>query len=122
MPLSALSLLAVLAAVPTQRAAAAQAAPAAVQPPRAQGRFSASERAAMGERALAYSRKNFDREVLLDRLGGDPLGEGADLELVVAEQVGVIGGGEVGGQFANLHVDGLANSLSKIFEFGLLLG
>ncbi len=27
-----------------------------------------SDRAAMGERALAYSRKNFDREVLLDRL------------------------------------------------------
>jgi len=48
MPLSALSaLLAVLAAVATQHAAAAQAAPAAVQPPRAQGRFSASERAAM---------------------------------------------------------------------------
>src|SRR6266478_6662050 len=48
MPLSALSfLLAVLVAVPTQPAAAARPTPAAVQPARAQGRFSASERAAM---------------------------------------------------------------------------
>jgi len=48
MPLSALSfLLAVLVAVPTQPAAAAQPTPAAVHPARAQGRFSASERAAM---------------------------------------------------------------------------
>ncbi len=48
MPLSALSaLVAVLLAVPTQPAAAAQPAPAAAQPARAHGRFSASERAAM---------------------------------------------------------------------------
>src|SRR5690348_9229355 len=53
----------------------------------------------------------FSRQVLLDRLGGDLLGEGADLELVPPEQVGVVGRGEVGGEFADLGVDGLADGL-----------
>jgi hypothetical protein len=60
--------------------------------------------------------------VLLDRLGGDLVGEGADLEFVLSEEMGVVGGGKVGGQFADLGVDGLADGLGEILEFGLLLG
>jgi hypothetical protein len=45
--------------------------------------------------------------MLLDGFGGDLVGQGADLELIVAEEMGIVGGGEVGGQFADLGVDGL---------------
>ena len=34
--------------------------------------------------------------MLLDRFGGDLVSEGADRELIVAEEVGIVGGGEVG--------------------------
>ena len=61
-------------------------------------------------------------QVLLDGLGGDPVGQGADLELVLAEEVGVVGGGEVGRQFADLGVDGLADGLLEVLDLGLLLG
>ena len=64
----------------------------------------------------------FSRQVLLDGLGGDLVGDGADLELVVAEEVGVVGGGEVGGQFVDLGVDGLADGLREVLDLGLLLG
>ena len=60
--------------------------------------------------------------MLLDGLGGDLVGEGADLELVVAEEVGIVGGGEVGGQFADLGVDGLADGSGEVLDLGLLLG
>jgi hypothetical protein len=60
--------------------------------------------------------------VLLDRLGGDPVGEGADLGLVVAEEVGVVGRSQVGGQFADLDVDGLADGLGEVVDLGLFLG
>jgi len=60
--------------------------------------------------------------VLLDRLGGDLVGEGADRELVLAEEVGVVGGGEVGGELADLGVDGLADLLGECLDVGLLIG
>jgi hypothetical protein len=59
--------------------------------------------------------------VLLDRLGGDPVGEGADLELVVAEEVGVVGGGEVGGELVEFGVDGLVDGSGEIVDLGSLL-
>jgi hypothetical protein len=62
------------------------------------------------------------RQVLFDRLGGDLVRQGTDLELVVAEEVGIVGGGEVGGQFADLGVDGLADRSGEILDLGLLLG
>ena len=55
----------------------------------------------------------------LDGLGGDLVGDGADRELVVAEEVGVVGGGEVGGQFVDLGVDGLADGLGEVLDLGL---
>jgi len=60
------------------------------------------------------------RQSLLKRLGGDLEREGADLELVVAEDVSVVGRGEVGGEFADLGLDGLADGLGKILDLGLL--
>lgn len=60
--------------------------------------------------------------MLLDRLGGDPVSGEADLELVIAEEVGIIGGGKVGGEFADLAVDGLVNGSGQILDLGLLLG
>ena len=59
---------------------------------------------------------------LLEGLGGALVGEDADLELVVAEEVGVVGGGEVGGQLVNLGLDRLAEGLSKVLDLGLVLG
>ena len=47
---------------------------------------------------------------------------GADLELVVAEEMGVLGGGQVGGQFADLTVNGLVNSSGQVLDLGLLRG
>jgi hypothetical protein len=58
----------------------------------------------------------------LDGLGGDLVSEGTDLELVVAEEVGIVGGDEVGGEFANLGVDGLVNLLGELLDVGLLVG
>jgi hypothetical protein len=62
------------------------------------------------------------RQVLLEGLGGDLVGQGADLELVIAEEVGVVGGGEVGGEFADLGVDGFADGSGEFLDLGLLLG
>ena len=59
--------------------------------------------------------------MLLEGLGGDPVGEGADLELVVPEEVGVVGRGEVLRQLADLGVDGLADGPLQILDLGLLL-
>jgi len=64
----------------------------------------------------------FSRQVLLVGLGGDLQGDGADLEFVVAEEVGVVGVGEVGGQFADLGLDGLANGPLQLVDLGLLIG
>jgi hypothetical protein len=47
--------------------------------------------------------------VPLDGLGGDLVSEGTDPELVVAEEVGVVGIYEVGGEFADLGINGLVN-------------
>jgi hypothetical protein len=60
--------------------------------------------------------------VPLNGLGGDPMGEGSDLELVIAEEVGVIGGDEVGGEFADLGVNGLVNLSGELLDVGLLVG
>src|SRR5207248_11781372 len=62
------------------------------------------------------------RQVLLDRPGGDLVGQSADLELVLAEEVGIVRGGEVGGEFADLAVDGFVNGSGQILDLGLLLG
>ena len=56
----------------------------------------------------------FLRQVLLDRLGRDLVGQGADRELVLAEEVGIIGGSQVGGEFADLAVDGFMNGPGQI--------
>src|SRR5208337_1093227 len=58
----------------------------------------------------------FLRQALLDRLRGDPVSKGADLELVVAEDVGVVSVGEIGGEFANLVIDGLADCLGEVVD------
>ena len=52
--------------------------------------------------------------MLLDRLGGDLVGQGADLEFVVAEEVGVLNGGQVGCELANLAVDGFVNGSGQL--------
>jgi hypothetical protein len=46
----------------------------------------------------------------------------ADSEFVVAEDVGIVGGGEVGGQLVDLGVDGLTDSSGEVIDFSLLLG
>ena len=50
------------------------------------------------------------------------MGQGADLEFVVAEDVGIVGGDEVGGQFVDLGVDGLSDGSGEVIDLGLLLG
>ena len=60
--------------------------------------------------------------MLLDCLGGDPVRQGADLELIFAEEVGVVGMGEVGSKLADLGVDGLADRLLEIRDLRLFLG
>lgn len=60
--------------------------------------------------------------MLLDGLGSEPLGRGADLELVVTEEVGIVGGGEVGGKFADLGVHCLADGSGEFVDLSLLLG
>jgi hypothetical protein len=57
-----------------------------------------------------------------DGLGGDLVGEGADLELVVAEEVGIVGAEEVGSEFADLGVDGLVDLSGELLDVGLLFG
>src|SRR5262245_2342071 len=64
----------------------------------------------------------FPRQVLLDRLGGDLVGDRAELELVLSEQVGIVGGGEVGGQLVDLGIDGLADGSREVLDLGLLCG
>jgi hypothetical protein len=59
--------------------------------------------------------------VPLDGLGGDPVGQGADLELVGAEEVGVVGGDEVGGQFVDLGGDGILDLAGGPLDGGPLL-
>ena len=49
------------------------------------------------------------------------MGEGADPEFVVAEDVGIVRGGEVGGQFVDLGVDGLTDGSGEVIDFSLLL-
>ena len=75
-----------------------------------------------GQVTLGPSEPFFSRQVLLEGLGGDLVGRGADLELVVAEEVGIVGGGKVGGEFVDLGVDGLADLPGKLINVGLLLG
>src|SRR4051794_9513091 len=48
------------------------------------------------------------------------MSQDADLELVGTEQVRVVGGGEVGGQFGDLGVDGLADGLRELLDLGSL--
>ena len=55
-------------------------------------------------------------QVPLEGLSGDAVCDGADAELVVAEEVGVVRGGEVLRQFADLGVDGLADYLLQILD------
>jgi hypothetical protein len=50
------------------------------------------------------------------------VGEGTDLELVVTEEVGLLGGEEVGGEFADLGVDGPVNLSGEPLDVGLLVG
>ena len=45
-----------------------------------------------------------------------------DPEFVVAEDVGIVRGGEVGGQFVDLGVDGLTDGSGEVIDFSLLLG
>ena len=75
-----------------------------------------------GQVTLAPSYPFFLREALLDRLGGDLVSNIADLELVVTEDVGVVGGGEVGGQLADLSIDCFADGSGEILNLGPLLG
>jgi hypothetical protein len=42
--------------------------------------------------------------------------------LIVAEEVGIVGGSEVGRQFTDLGLDGLANSFFEVIDLGSLLG
>ena len=62
------------------------------------------------------------RQVLLEGLGRDPVGEGTDLELVVAEEMGVVGGGEVGGEFIDLGVDRVTDGFGEVLDLSSLLG
>jgi hypothetical protein len=55
---------------------------------------------------------------LLDGLGGDLMGKGADPESVVAEDVGIGGGSEVGGKFVDLGVDGLSDGSGQVIDLG----
>ena len=64
----------------------------------------------------------FLRQVLLEGLGRDLVGEGTDLELVVAEEMGVVGGGEVGGEFVDLGVDRFADGFGEVLDLSSLLG
>jgi len=64
----------------------------------------------------------FFRQALLNRLGGDLERDGADLELVVTEDVGIVRGGEVGSEFADLGVDGLTDGSGEVIDFSLLFG
>jgi hypothetical protein len=64
----------------------------------------------------------FLRQVPLDGLGGDPVGQGADPELVVAGEVGVVAGQEVGGQLVDLGGDGVVDLARESLDVGLLLG
>jgi len=59
--------------------------------------------------------------VALEGLGGDLVGDGADLELVLAEEMGVVGGREVGGELVDLDVDGHADLLGEALDLGSLL-
>jgi hypothetical protein len=61
------------------------------------------------------------RQVLLDRLGGDLVSQGTDLEFIVAEEVGIVGRGELGCEFAELGVNRLMNGSGKVLDLGLLL-
>ena len=75
-----------------------------------------------GQVTLAPWYPFFLREALFDGLGGDLVREGADRELVVAEDVGIVRGGEVGSEFADLGVDGLTDSSDEVIDLSLLLG
>jgi hypothetical protein len=55
-------------------------------------------------------------------LGGDLEGEGPGVELVVPEEVGVVGPGEVGRQLGDLGLDGFADGPLEVVDLGLLLG
>jgi hypothetical protein len=61
-------------------------------------------------------------QVPLDGLGGDLVRQGADRELVVAEEVGVVGGEEVGGQLVDLGGDGRMDLASESLDLGSLVG
>jgi hypothetical protein len=75
-----------------------------------------------GQVTLAPWYPFFLRQPLLDGLGGDLVGEGADPEFVVTEDVGIVRGGEVGGQFVDLGVDGLTDGSGEVIDFSLLFG
>jgi hypothetical protein len=59
--------------------------------------------------------------MLLEGLGGDLVGDGADLEFVVAEEVGVVGGQEVGGELVDLGSDGVVDLGGEPLDVGPLL-
>ncbi len=71
---------------------------------------------------MTFATLVFLRQPLFDGLGGDLVGEGADAEFVVAEDMGLVGVGEVGGEFVDLGVDGLSDGSSEVIDLGLLLG
>jgi hypothetical protein len=52
----------------------------------------------------------------LDRPGGDLVSEGAYRELVVAGTMGIVGRGEIGGQCAELAVDGLVDAAGQFLK------
>ncbi len=64
----------------------------------------------------------FFRQSLCEGLGGNLVGEGANPEFVVAEDVGIVGGGEGGSEFADLGVNGLMDGSGEVIDLGLLLG
>jgi hypothetical protein len=59
--------------------------------------------------------------VLFDGHGGDLVDQRTDLELVLAKEAEIVGGGEVGGQFVDLSVNDLAGGLSEVLYLDLLL-
>jgi hypothetical protein len=63
----------------------------------------------------------FPRQVLFDGHGGDLVDQRTDLELVLAKEAEIVGGGEVGGQFVDLSVNDLTGGLSEVLYLDLLL-
>jgi hypothetical protein len=56
------------------------------------------------------------RQPLSDGLGGDLVGEGTDSEFVVAEDVGIVRVGEVGGESVDLGIHGLSDGSGEVID------